>query len=93
MSAEEPNNRKTAQRGNANDQRDATLLSDILPLPEPRFHGRIGSTYADSEADIISLPTPPAGAPKTRAPTRKETMDRNDSAVSREPNASIQCLT
>src|SRR4029434_788759 len=63
MSAEKPNNRKKAQEGNGNDQRDATLLSDILPLPEPRFHGRIGSTYVDSEADIISLPTPPAGAP------------------------------
>jgi arylsulfatase A-like enzyme len=40
-----------------------TLLSDILPLPEPRFKGRIGSTYVDSEADVISLPTPPEGAP------------------------------
>jgi Sulfatase len=39
------------------------ILSDILPLREPRFRGRIGSTWADSEADIISLPTPPAGAP------------------------------
>ncbi|HKN78282.1 MAG TPA: sulfatase-like hydrolase/transferase, partial [Lysobacter sp.] len=39
------------------------MLSDILPLPEPRFKGRIGSTYADSEADVISLPTAPPGAP------------------------------
>ena len=39
------------------------LLSDILPLPDPRFHGRIGSTYADSEADDIALPKAPAGAP------------------------------
>src|SRR5262245_54947800 len=40
-----------------------TLGSDTVPLPEPRFNGRIGSTYADSEADVISLPTPPPGAP------------------------------
>jgi arylsulfatase A-like enzyme len=39
------------------------LLSDVLPLPEPRFHGRIGNTYVDSEADIISVPTAPTGAP------------------------------
>src|SRR6476660_1625205 len=39
------------------------LLSDILPLPDPKFHGRIGQTYVDSEADIISLRTPPEGAP------------------------------
>jgi hypothetical protein len=38
-------------------------LSDILPLADPRFRGRIGSTYGDSEADDISLPTAPAGAP------------------------------
>jgi arylsulfatase A-like enzyme len=38
-------------------------LSDILPLPDPRFKGRIGSTYADSEADDISLPAAPADAP------------------------------
>src|SRR6202008_4344380 len=40
-----------------------SLLSDILPLPTPRFRGLIGSTYADSEADVISVPSPPAGAP------------------------------
>jgi arylsulfatase len=44
-------------------RRDASLVSDILPLADPRFRGRIGSTYADSEADVISLPAPPAGAP------------------------------
>lgn len=43
--------------------RETSLLSDILPLPDPRFKGRIGSTYADSEADVISLPTAPPGAP------------------------------
>jgi len=32
-------------------------------LPAPRFRGLIGSTYADSEADVISVPSPPAGAP------------------------------
>jgi arylsulfatase A-like enzyme len=47
--------------------RDTALLSDILPLPEPRFHGRIGNTYVDSEADIVSLPTAPAGAPNVLA--------------------------
>jgi arylsulfatase A-like enzyme len=39
------------------------LTSDILPLPPPRFAGRIGSTYLDSEPDIISAPSAPAGAP------------------------------
>jgi arylsulfatase len=38
-------------------------LSDILPLATPRFRGRVGNTYVDSEADLIALPTPPAGAP------------------------------
>jgi arylsulfatase len=42
---------------------EVVLLSDILPLPEPRFRGRIGNTYLDSEADVISLPTAPPGAP------------------------------
>src|SRR5215472_14376208 len=41
----------------------AAPVSDTLPLPEPRFKGRIGNTYADSEADVISLPTAPPGAP------------------------------
>ncbi|UHQ19512.1 arylsulfatase [Lysobacter sp. KIS68-7] len=39
------------------------MFSDILPLPEPRFKGRIGSTFADSEADVIALPSAPPGAP------------------------------
>jgi hypothetical protein len=38
------------------------LMSDILPLP-PRFAGRIGGTYLDSEPDMISAPSAPAGAP------------------------------
>jgi len=48
-------------------QEPAALLSDILPLPEPRFRGRIGNTYADSKADIISLPAAPTGAPNVLA--------------------------
>jgi len=43
-------------------RQESALLSDILPLPDPRFKGLIGSTYADSKADIISLPTPPPGS-------------------------------
>ena len=38
-------------------------LSDVLPLPEPRFKGSIGTSYTDSKADVIALPTAPAGAP------------------------------
>src|SRR5262245_3881974 len=38
-------------------------VPDTLPRPEPRFQGSIGSTYADSRADVIALPAPPAGAP------------------------------
>ena len=44
-------------------EQGTALLSDILPLPDPRFRGRIGNTYVDSEADVISLPAAPAGAP------------------------------
>src|SRR6476619_3417343 len=54
---------KTKNQSKNGKGRDTTLVSDILPLPDPRFRGRIGNTYADSQADIISLPTPPAGAP------------------------------
>src|SRR5215467_10221066 len=39
------------------------LPSEILPLPELPFRGRIGNTYADSQADIISLPAAPKAAP------------------------------
>jgi arylsulfatase len=45
------------------ERQQAVLLSDILPMPDPRFKGHIGNTYADSKADVISLPTPPSGAP------------------------------
>ena len=54
---------KTKNQSKNGKGRETTLVSDILPLPDPRFRGRIGNTYADSEADVISLPTPPAGAP------------------------------
>jgi arylsulfatase A-like enzyme len=54
---------KTKNLAKNEGRRETALLSDILPLPDPRFKGRIGSTYVDSEADIISLRTPPAGAP------------------------------
>ena len=54
---------KTKNQSKNGKGRETTILSDILPLPEPQFKGRIGSTYADSEADVISLPTAPPGAP------------------------------
>jgi arylsulfatase A-like enzyme len=38
-------------------------LSDVLPLPDPPFKGSIGTSYADSKADVIALPAAPAGAP------------------------------
>ena len=38
-------------------------LSDVLPLPDPSFKGSIGTSYADSKADVIALPAAPAGAP------------------------------
>ena len=43
--------------------RRSTLISDILPLPTPRFGGCIGNTYLDSEPDIISAASAPPGAP------------------------------
>jgi arylsulfatase len=39
------------------------VLHDTLPLPEPRLQGRIGTTYVDSEPDVIAVPNAPAGAP------------------------------
>ena len=38
-------------------------LSDVLPLPDLPFKGSIGTSYADSKADVIALPAAPAGAP------------------------------
>ena len=62
------NGRKARKSGTGQQQPAAKgaappLLSDMLPLPDPRFKGRIGNTYADSEADIISAASAPAGAP------------------------------
>jgi arylsulfatase A-like enzyme len=34
-----------------------------LPLPESKFEGAIGKSYADSKPDWPKVPTPPAGAP------------------------------
>jgi arylsulfatase A-like enzyme len=58
---------KSEQQVKNAERQDTALLSDILPLPEPRFHGCVGNTYADSEADVISVPTAPAGAPNVLA--------------------------
>jgi arylsulfatase A-like enzyme len=55
-------NQRSVETMNKGNQK-TTMLSDILPLPTPRFHGQIGSTYVDSKADIITLPTAPPGAP------------------------------
>ena len=41
----------------------AELDRTIIPLPEPKFEGRIGETYKDSEGAWPKLPAPPAGAP------------------------------
>ena len=46
----------------SSERSDKTLFSDILPLATARFQERIGNTYDDSEADLIELPTAPAGA-------------------------------
>ncbi|HEY4075461.1 MAG TPA: arylsulfatase [Rhizomicrobium sp.] len=54
---------KGTDKINSASQTEPKLLSDILPLPDPRFNGRIASTYADSEADILCLPKAPMGAP------------------------------
>jgi arylsulfatase A-like enzyme len=60
MSATDPTNIK---QGKDAERKEDQLRSDILPLADPKFTGRIGSTYADSEADDISLPKAPPGAP------------------------------
>jgi len=67
MNRDKTNQIKTKNSRKNTEGQLTPLLSDILPLPEPRFHGRIGNTYADSEADIISVPTAPAGAPNVLA--------------------------
>ncbi|WP_145285559.1 arylsulfatase [Pirellulimonas nuda] len=42
-----------------NSQPDRT----VIPLAEPKFEGKIGKTYKDSEAAWPKLPVPPEGAP------------------------------
>src|SRR5882762_1705169 len=63
MNADKTTQAKSKKSPKNSGEHETALLSDILPLPAPRFRGRIGNTYADSEADIISVPTAPAGAP------------------------------
>src|SRR5690349_1348281 len=63
MSAARADAGKGGSKAARSDSADKTLVSDILPLATPRFRGRIGNTYVDSEADLIELPTAPAGAP------------------------------
>jgi hypothetical protein len=63
MSTEEASNDKRSSQAPTDERRDIPLVSDILPLATPRFRGRVGNTYVDSEADLIALPTAPAGAP------------------------------
>src|SRR4030095_4142238 len=57
------NKTKAKTQATNSERQESARLSDILPLPDPKFHGRIGSTYVDSEADLISLPKAPEGAP------------------------------
>src|SRR5277367_1353735 len=66
MSTDKTNQTKTKKPQKTTENQEL-LLSDILPLPGPRFRGRIGNTYVDSKADIISLPTAPPGAPNVLA--------------------------
>ena len=40
-----------------------SVAQDVLPRPEPKFKGKIGTTYKDSTPDKIPLVTAPAGAP------------------------------
>jgi arylsulfatase A-like enzyme len=40
-----------------------TALSDTLPPAPRKFHGRIGTLYSDSQADVPAMPAAPTGAP------------------------------
>ncbi len=62
--------RKTAPRKNvkkkptsSSGEAHVAPPSDILPLPTPRFDGRIGTYFSDSSAVIPTLQAPPPGAP------------------------------
>jgi Sulfatase len=63
MSNEKSSDGKRGSDAAAANRRDTSSVSDILPLATPRFRGRVGNTYVDSEAEVIALPTAPAGAP------------------------------
>lgn len=41
----------------------STMAQSVLPRPEPRFQGRIGTYYTDSKSEIPTLPQAPKGAP------------------------------
>jgi hypothetical protein len=40
-----------------------SVLADILPLPERKFQGRIGTYYTNSEAEVPAMASAPVGAP------------------------------
>ncbi len=58
-----PGRSKAKAKSNGNRIGARALLSDILPLPERKFQGRIGTYYTDSEAEVPSMPSAPEGAP------------------------------
>ena len=49
--------------GPANSTGRPQTARDVLPVPPRRFHGRIGTTYADSEPDVAEMFAAPKGAP------------------------------
>ena len=40
-----------------------SVRSDTLPLPEPKFRGKISTLYTDSHAEVPAVPSAPEGAP------------------------------
>ena len=61
----------------AQDEANQFQPSVVLPRPEPKFKGRIGITYKDSQPDKIPIIKAPEGAPNvlltaTRYISRKE---------------------
>jgi arylsulfatase A-like enzyme len=56
------NRTKAGQKGTETNG-NVTPVYDILPLPEEKFKGRIGTYYTDSEAEIPEIRGAPAGAP------------------------------